>query len=303
MKKSLLSQKSAMRTSIKSMSVNLFLFIFKLICGLAIRSGSLVSDAVHSLSDIFSTGIVMCGIKLSSRPSDKSHPYGHEKMEAVIALGLGVMLFFIGGRIGYDGIQRIISPEPELQKSPLLYTVGIICAITSILFKEWMYRFTVKCARSIKSKAMEADAWHHRTDALSSIGSLAGVIGIAFGLPLIDSIACIIISLFIIKAALDITCDSFNSLVDHSCPDKMIREIEKNIKKLGNDFELDTLKTRMFGSKIYMDLEITVDKDLPLHQAHKIASDIHDRVEKDFCAVKHCMVHVNPSDLTPHHHI
>lgn len=297
------STSMAMKISIKSMAVNIFLFIFKLVCGMLINSSSLISDAIHSLSDIFSTAIVLLGIKISNRPADESHPYGHEKIEALIALGLGAVLFYIATNIGYDGINKIIYPKEDLPQYMYLNFLGMIAAVVSIICKEWTYRFTIKCARKINSKAMEADAWHHRTDAFSSVGSLIGVIGITCGLPLIDSIACLIISLLIFKAAFDIVIDSFNSLVDHACKKDIIKQIEEQIFLQKEIVSLDTLKTRMFGSKIYLDVEITVDKNLTVEQAHKIASDIHDDIENKIRNVKHCMVHVNPTGLLSHHHI
>lgn len=293
----------AFKVSIKSILVNTFLFIFKFICGLIIHSSSLISDAIHSLSDIFSTGIVMLGIKISNNPSDESHPYGHEKIETIIALGLGVILFYIGVNIGYDGIIKIIHPKTNISINIFLNIIGMTSAISSIVFKEWLYRFTIKCARKINSKAMEADAWHHRTDAFSSVGSLIGVIGITCGLTIIDSIACLVISVFIFKAAFDIVKDSFNNLVDHACSKEIINQIKEQIYLQKDVILLDTLKTRMFGAKIYIDVEITVDKNLTLQQAHKIASTIHDNIENNIPNVKHCMIHVNPTDLVSHHHI
>ena len=293
----------ALRISLKSILVNVFLFAFKLVCGIIIGSSSLVSDAIHSLSDVMSTAVVMLGVKISGNPSDDSHPYGHEKVEVVIAFVLALLLFYIGATIAYDGIKKIILPQTDRPVNVLLNIIGMVSAIASIVLKEWLYRITKKCAERMNSKAMTADAWHHRTDSLSSVGSLIGVIGMTFEIPVVDSVACLVISLFIFKAAVDIMSDSFNCLVDHSCSKKTIMQIEKLIYSQQGVVSLDILKTRMFSSKIYVDLEITVDGDLTVRQAHKIASNLHDRIEDSISNIKHCMVHVNPTGLTMHHHI
>lgn len=297
------SVKSAYKISIESMVINVGLFIFKLICGLCIRSSSLVSDAVHSLSDVFSTAVVMIGIKISSRPADKNHPYGHDKVETVVAFLLALALFVIGGGIGYDGVLKIIHPSHGNAINLVLNSVALFAALVSIISKEWMYQFTMKCAKAIGSGAMEADAWHHRSDAMSSVGSFIGVLGIRLGYPMIDAIACLIISLFIFKAAYDIMANAFRSLVDHACSDETVRLILNRIISHDGVISIDALKTRPFGSKIYVDLEITADKNLTLLQAHAIAAEIHDDLENNMHNLKHCMIHVNPSGLISHHHV
>jgi cation diffusion facilitator family transporter len=285
----------AYHTSIKSMVYNFVLFIIKVLFGALIGSASLISDGVHSLSDIFSTFIVVIGIKLSNKPEDKTHPYGHEKIETVIAFLLGIMLFGIGAGIGYDGLLKIINPVFSPAQDLLLNTGGIIAALLSIIGKEWMYRFTIKTANKVRSSSMRADAWHHRADALSSIGSLIGVIALRIGLPVIDGIACLMIMLFIFKAAWNIVADSFRCMTDRSCPDEIVENIRKAVLDEKDVKSIDVLKTRLFGSKIYVDLEITLDKNLSFQRSHEIASQVHDSVESKFAGVKHCMIHVNPS--------
>lgn len=296
-------QKEANRVSIQSMILNFLLFIYKLIFGFLIKSSSLISDAIHSFSDILSTIVVLIGIKMSCKPSDQCHPYGHEKIETVIAFLLGIMLFGIGGGIGYDGFQKLVSPKNSIEH-PLWINMGALSAsIISIVGKEWMYRFTMKTARRINSASMKADAWHHRSDSLSSIGSLIGVIGILIGLPLMDSIACLIIMVFIFKAAYDIVAEASRRMVDRNCSEETNEHIRMIVLNNDQVLNIDALKTRMFGSQIYVDLEITLDKDLSLENSHRIASEIHDEVEEALREVKHCMIHMNPSGLDNHHHI
>lgn len=293
----------ANRISFQSMMVNLFLFALKGLLGLEIASASLFSDAVHSLSDIFSTLIVLIGIRISSKPSDAGHPYGHEKIECVVAFLLGIVLFGIGGGIGWDGIWKLFHPAAAVAQNTLLNSLAMGAAAVSVAAKEWMYRFTMKCAKKIRSASMAADAWHHRSDALSSVGSLAGVAGIRLGCPVVDGAACLIISLFIFKAAYNICADACGKLIDAACPPELEGKIERVAKSNREVLAIDALKTRQYGSRIYVDLEITLDRNMSFEHSHEVAESIHDEIEEDFTAVKHCMIHVNPSMLVNHHHI
>ncbi len=294
--------KEVYRVSVKSMAVNLFLFASKLVFGLIIRSVSLVSDAFHSLSDILSTIVVMLGVKMSAKPEDTCHPYGHEKIETVVAFLLGIMLAGIGLGIGYEGILRAASPVPMIQ-SPVLNAIAAFTALLSIASKEWMYRFTIRCANKLNCGALRADAWHHRADAFSSIGSLVGVIGLWMGYRIIDTIACVVIAVFICKAAYDIISDSCRRLVDGRVSDGVVEHIRKLALSYPQVLGIDVIKARSYGSKVYVDLEITMDKDLSLEQSHHVASLLHDAVEARIANIKHCMIHVNPSGLSGHHHI
>ncbi|WMJ77085.1 MULTISPECIES: cation diffusion facilitator family transporter [unclassified Sedimentibacter] len=293
----------AYKISLQSMIINLLLFVFKGLFGFLISSTSLICDAIHSLTDIFSTFVVLLGIKFSNKPADKSHPYGHEKIECIIAFLLGIMLFVIGGRIGWDGFQKLLHPVETLKQNLLLNTSAIIIAAISIGTKEWMYHFTIKCAQKINSSSMVADAWHHRTDALSSVGSLIGIIGIRLGYPAVDAIACLIISLFIFKAAFEICVDACKKVIDTSCSSEIISTIEEIININKEVLAIDVIKTRQYGSKIYVDLEITLNKDTSFVHSHNVAHSIHNEIEKNIAGVKHCMIHVNPSKLINHHHI
>ncbi|MDO4581590.1 MAG: cation diffusion facilitator family transporter [Bacillota bacterium] len=286
----------AYRVSIKSMVINLLLFLLKGAAGLLAGSMSLLADAVHSLTDIFSTGLVMIGFRLSGKPADPEHPYGHEKIECVIALLLGLMLFGVGAAIGYQGALKLRDPAAVSGSLAAFEYLAMGAALISIITKEWMYRYTVKCAKQIQSPSLTADAWHHRSDALSSIGSLTGVTGIYLGYPVVDVIACFIISLFIFKAAFDICADACRRMIDAAGDSSRIDAIKKVILDNPEVLSLDMMRTRVFGSKLYVDVEVTLDKSISFEQAHHIAHLIHDGVERDCAEVKHCMVHVNPSE-------
>lgn len=282
----------AMRVSVISVIVNLVLSAFKLLAGIFANSGAMISDAVHSASDVFSTFIVMIGVTISGKKADKEHPYGHERMECVAAIVLAVILFATGLGIGWSGIQKIFFMNSDSLEVPGM--LALIAALVSIVTKEWMYWFTKFTADKIRSDALRADAWHHRSDALSSIGALIGIGGARLGFPVLDPIASVVICLFILKAAIDVFRDAVDKMVDKSCDEKTMEEMRQVICKQNGVLGISSLQTRMFGSRIYVDAEIEADGSLTLVQAHDIAEEVHQSTEDSFQDVKHCMVHVNP---------
>lgn len=282
----------AMRVSVISVIVNLVLSAFKLLAGIFANSGAMISDAVHSASDVFSTFIVMIGVTISGKKADKEHPYGHERMECVAAVVLAVILFATGLGIGWSGIQKIFFMNSDSLEVPGM--LALIAALVSIVTKEWMYWFTKFTADKIRSDALRADAWHHRSDALSSIGALIGIGGARLGFPVLDPIASVVICLFILKAAIDVFRDAVDKMVDKSCDEKTMEEMRQVICKQNGVLVISSLQTRMFGSRIYVDAEIEADGSLTLVQAHDIAEEVHQAIEDSFQDVKHCMVHVNP---------
>ena len=287
-----MESKIAYRASILSIIGNVFLSLFKLIAGIIGHSMAMVSDSVHSISDVFSTIVVMIGIKISNKDIDDDHPYGHERFECVASIILSFMLFCVGILIGYKGLITISGGKYSSIKIPTMIT--LVAAIISIIIKAFMYLYTKKCSKIINSNALLADAYHHLSDSLSSIGSLLGIIGSMIGYPFCDSIASIIICLFIIKVSIDIFIDTIDKLVDKSCSEEIINGIKMDVLSNRNILNIDLLKTRMFASKIYVDIEIAVDANLSLIDAHNIAESVHDNLENKYSNLKHCMVHVNP---------
>lgn len=282
----------AIKVSWISIIVNIVLSLFKLIAGIAGRSGAMISDAIHSASDVFSTFIVIIGVLISNKDSDKHHQYGHERLESVAAILLSVLLFIVGIGIGYQGIMKIINSSTESFAVP--GTIALVAAIISIVVKEWMYWYTRAAAIKINSGALMADAWHHRSDSLSSIGALAGIAGAKMGFPILDPIASIVICIFIGKAAYSIFKDAIDKLVDKSCDDETVEKIKEVILSEEGVLGIDEIRTRLFGSKIYVDVEIAADGNKTLIETHAIAQKVHDIIEMEFPMVKHCMVHVNP---------
>ena len=289
------SEQIAMHVSVISIIWNVILTVFKFIAGIFAHSGAMVSDAVHSASDVFSTFIVIIGVKISNKASDKEHPYGHERMECVAALILAIILCATGLGIGYNGLKTIFSGN--LSELAVPGTLALIAAVISIAVKEGMYWYTRFYAKRINSGVMMADAWHHRSDALSSIGSFIGILGAILGFPILDPIASVVICVMIIKASYDIFKDSIDKMTDTSCDDNKINEIRNIIQSQNGVVAIDQIKTRLFGDKIYVDVEIQADGNLTLRDAHEIAENVHDEIERRLTNVKHCMVHVNPADF------
>lgn len=280
----------AYKVSINTIILNSILSLFKFLAGIIGKSQAMLSDAIHTLSDVLSTIIVMIGIKVSNKSSDASHQYGHERMECVASIILASLLFFTGILVGYKGIKSIFNPESIT--TPTLF--ALIMAIVSILIKEAMYWYTRKYALKINSNALMADAWHHRSDAMSSIGSLIGIVGAIYGIGILDAIASLIICLFILKVSIDIFIDSINKMVDKSCNDKLIDKYKNIIESIDGVDSIDIIKSRLFGNMIYLDLEIGVDEDKSLKEAHSISHNVHDALENYDKNIKHCMIHVNP---------
>ncbi len=286
-------KKIAMKVSKVSIMVNLILSVFKLFAGIAAKSSAMVSDAVHSASDVFSTFIVIIGFQLAGKRPDKEHPYGHERMECVASIILAAVLLVTGLGIGLGGAKVILGGNYDEIEIPGM--LALVAAIISIVVKEWMYWYTIFYAKKINSSALKADAWHHRSDSLSSVGALVGIGGAQLGCPVLEPIASLVICLFIIKASVDIFKDAVDKMVDKACDSKTEDEMSELIKKQDGVVNLVMLNTRMFGSKVYVDAVISVDGTMPLIQAHRIAESVHDVIEAEFPMVKHCMVHVDPA--------
>ncbi len=283
------------RVSVITVIVNFVLCAVKFVAGIIGNSGAMISDAVHSASDIVSTFIVMIGVSISEKKADETHQYGHERLECIAAIFLAVLLFLTGGAIGIDGVGEIMSGEWSGDEIPT--SIALWAAVISIVVKEWMYHYTKAAAKKIGSGAMMADAWHHRSDALSSVGSLVGIGGAMLGYPVLDSVAMIAISVLVLKAAIEIAIDAIDKLVDRAASPEVNSKIEEISANVDGVIRVDLVKTRVFASKLYVDVEICCDGEMSLRAAHDIAVVVHDTIEHDMPDVKHCMVHVNPNKV------
>ncbi len=284
--------KIAYRVSAVTVAANVALSLVKLAAGIIASSGAMISDALHSASDVLSTLVVTVGIKLSEKEADESHPYGHERFECVSAIVLSVVLCITGVGIGVAGIRKIASGE-ELSSPGWL---ALAAAALSIVVKELMYHYTARAAKKIGSPSMKADAWHHRSDALSSVGSFAGVLGAMLGLKILDPIAGIIIAALVVKVSVDIFSDAGGRMTDRSCDDETVEELKNTISSVEGVLGVDLIRTRVFGNKIYVDAEIVCDGHMTLTESHEVAENVHHAIEAYSPNVKHCMVHVNPKE-------
>lgn len=281
------------RTSLVGIAGNVVLSAFKLFAGIVGSSSAMVSDAIHSLSDVFATFIAFLGVRLSKKAADQEHPYGHERFECVASLLLGLILLATGLGIGKVGLERILAGSYEAL--PVPSALALAAAVVSIASKEAMYWYTRHCAKLLNSPAFMADAWHHRSDAFSSIGSLTGIAGAMLGFPVMDPIASVIICLFILKVSYDILKGAIVNMLDTSCGADYERALTEYIAAQKDVVLVDALHSRMFGNKAYIDLAIQVDGSLPLREAHDIAQRIHDSVEERFSEVKHITIYLNPA--------
>ena len=288
-------EKLAVWVSVTNIAANLILSAFKLAAGILARSGAMVSDGVHTLSDALSTLLVIVGVKLAGKGADSDHPYGHERFESVVAILLAIILAITGVSIGWAGIRQIIAATAH-DELVIPGRLALIAAVVSILMKEGMYWRTRHYAKKLNSSALMADAWHNRSDSLSSIGSFAGILGARLGFPVLDPLASVVICLFIVKVAVDIFRDAIGKMTDRAADKKTETEIRSLVENLPGVEGIDLLQTRIFGDRVYADIEILIEGKLPLYHAHEIAQTVEHAVEEAFPVVKHCMVHMNPTE-------
>lgn len=286
-------QKLAVKVSTNTIILNTALSLCKLLAGLFAHSGAMLSDAVHSASDVLATIVVMIGMKLAGRESDDKHPYGHERFECVASLVLAAMLALTGFGIGLSGVKQIIAGGDALSTPGAL---ALVAAIVSVLVKEGMYWYTRAAAKKLNSSAMLANAWHHRSDALSSVGSFAGILGARLGLPVLDPVACVLICAFILKVAWDIAFDAFRRMMDTACDEETEARMRALVQEQNDIVRVDRMRTRLFGNRVYVEIEIAADGLMSLNDSHAVAQRVHDAIEAAFPMVKHCMVHVNPAE-------
>ena len=289
------NEKQAMRASRVTIYIDILLTGFKFFAGIVGNSTAMLADALHSFSDMYTTIIVMIGVKLANKKADKSHHYGHERFECVAAILLSAVLVFTGGGIGWVGLNKLITGDFETAAIPGV--IALVAALLTIVVKFFSYRYKRSVAKSIKSGVLMADAWHHLSDSLSSIGSFIGIMGARIGFPILDPLAAIFICLFIFKAAFDVFRDAVSKMTDKACCQVTEKQMAELILEQESVLSVDSLKTRIFGDKVYVEVDIGVDGTVTLTEAHEIAEKVEDAIESKFDSVKHCTVHVNPIDV------
>ncbi|MCK5190539.1 MAG: cation transporter [Methylococcales bacterium] len=272
--------------------VNVFLTITKIGIGILGQSASLIADGIHSLSDLVSDFFVIIAIKLGSREADHDHPYGHRRFETMATVLLGLGLVIVAGGIAWDATERLLDPEKLL--IPNKETLGI--AIVSILANEWLFHYTKRVGEETRSKLLLANAWHHRSDAFSSVVVLIGIGAVLMGYPFADAVAAVIVALMIAKMGVELVLESINELVDSSLPEDNVREIRRVIKQTHGVQSIHLLRTRRMGEDAYIDAHIVVDPRISVSEGHMIGDVVRDNLKGEFDNVVDVLVHIDPED-------
>jgi cation diffusion facilitator family transporter len=277
-------------------AVNVILLLFKFVAGIVGHSAAMVADAIHSLSDFVTDLIVLVFVRISGKPEDKSHDYGHGKYETLAMTIIGMALLAVAIGIVYSGMTKIIAwaNGAQLEAPGML---ALWAALLSVLLKEGVYRYSMVKARQLKSQAVEANAWHHRSDALSSIGTAVGIGGAIFlgqRWTVLDPIASVIVGLFIVKVSIDLLRDGIGDLMEQSLPDVIEDEILGLVASLPDVVEPHDLRTRRIGNHYAIELHILMDGDITLREAHDKASEVEDLLRERYGEETHIAVHVEP---------
>lgn len=283
--------KKAKKITILGALVNVLLGAIKVIGGILFKSHGLLADGVHSFSDLISDALVLVASKYGSQDADDSHPYGHQRIETAATMLLSIILIFAGIGIAWDALALIFqdkSETPEMSALPI--------AIISIVLNEVLYHATLKTGKSINSHLLIANAWHHRSDAASSIIVLLGIIGSIYGLQFLDSLAAVIIAGMIVKMGIDYGLNSIKELVDTGVSKDKILEIEKAIMSIDGVQKIHQFRNRMMGKDMFIDVHILVDPFISVSEGHNIAQKVHEKLIKSFNEIQDVTIHVDPED-------
>ncbi len=278
--------------------VNVVLLLFKFVAGIVGHSAAMVADAVHSLSDFVTDVIVLVFVHISSKPKDKSHDYGHGKYETLAMTLIGVALLIVAIGIIYHGAMKIVAwLNGEQLEAP--GTLALWAALLSVLLKEGVYQYSMVKARQLNSQVVEANAWHHRSDALSSVGTAIGIGGAIFlgqRWTVLDPIASLVVGAFIVKVAVDLLHRGIDDLMEHSLPEDVEEEILRIVGELKGVVDPHDLRTRKIGNHYAIELHILMDGDITLREAHNKASEVEDLLRARYGEHTHVAVHVEPKE-------
>lgn len=278
--------------------VNVVLLLFKFVAGIVGHSAAMVADAVHSLSDFVTDVIVLVFVHISSKPKDKSHDYGHGKYETLAMTLIGVALLIVAIGIIYHGAMKIVAwMNGEQLEAP--GTLALWAALLSVLLKEGVYQYSMVKARQLNSQVVEANAWHHRSDALSSVGTAIGIGGAIFlgqRWTVLDPIASLVVGAFIVKVAVDLLHRGIDDLMEHSLPEDVEEEILRIVGELKGVVDPHDLRTRKIGNHYAIELHILMDGDITLREAHNKASEVEDLLRARYGEHTHVAVHVEPKE-------
>ena len=290
-------QQKMYRVTLAGSIVNALLLILKFVAGIIGHSAAMIADAVHSLSDFITDIVVIAFVRLSSKPADKNHAYGHGKYETIATSIIGLALMAVAVKLGWDGIQKIfhVIRGGELQSPGI---IALIAAITSIIAKEWIYQVTHRVARQVESQALEANAWHHRSDAFSSIGTAIGIGGaviLGSRWTILDPIAAVIVSIMISITALKLIRKSSGELLEESLPQETEQQIIDIVYQDPLVTDVHRLHTRRIGNIIAIEMHLRLPKDITLEQAHTHATAIERHLRDTFGSGTHIMLHIEPT--------
>lgn len=296
-------QKETYRVTIAGSIINILLLAFKFAAGILGHSAAMIADAIHSLTDFVTDAIVLIFVRLGSKPTDRDHDYGHGKYETLASAIIGVSLLVVGMMICYSGVTKTyhaMCGEPLQQPG----FIALAAAVASVVLKEWAYRFTVRVGRRCHSEAVVANAWHHRSDALSSVGTTVGIGGaIILGekWAVLDPLTAIVVSLFIMKAAWSVLSKAVDELTDGSLPKETEDEIEKIVSEDNDVSVVHNLCTRRIGNRIAIEMHVRMPGETSLYVAHLHATEIEQRLKQRFGADTHISIHLEPVKVNGHY--
>lgn len=284
------------RVTLLGSLVNFLLIVFKFVAGILGHSAAMVADAVHSLSDFITDIIVLVFVKISAKPADSDHDFGHGKYETLASALIGLCLIGVGGMIGYQGVTKIIFVVKggELESPGI---IALIAALVSIALKEWLFRLTRRVGKDVDSPALEANAWHHRSDALSSIGTAVGIGGAIFlghKWTVLDPVASVIVCVFIVIAAVKIMHSSVGELVERSLPQDVQERIKESVYKDSIISDIHNLRTRRVGDRYAIDMHVRLPGEMSLDEAHEHVSAAERRIRDTFGGQTLISIHVEP---------
>lgn len=296
-------QKETYRVTIAGSIINILLLAFKFAAGILGHSAAMIADAIHSLTDFVTDAIVLVFVRLGSKPTDRDHDYGHGKYETLASAIIGVSLLVVGMMICYSGVTKTyhaMCGEPLQQPG----FIALAAAVASVVLKEWAYRFTVRVGRRCHSEAVVANAWHHRSDALSSVGTTVGIGGaIVLGekWAVLDPLTAIVVSFFIMKAAWSVLSKAVDELTDGSLPKETEDEIEKIVSEDNDVSVVHNLCTRRIGNRIAIEMHVRMPGETSLYVAHLHATEIEQRLKQRFGTATHISIHLEPVKVNGHY--
>lgn len=284
-----LKTKKAIQVSLLTLAANLLLAGVKAVAGSLAGSSALVADAVHTASDSVSTLLVLGALRVADMPPDPRHPYGHGRAEAIAAKILGIGLFLLALTIIISAVKKLGAPQPDIPK-----TIALWVALVSILAKEWMFRLTRRAGQETSSNALEADAWHHRSDAISSIAALIGIAGARVGLAWLDPAAAVLVGAILVYTSVRIIISSIEEFMDTQADPETIERIAQVAKTVDGVVAVGQPRARRYGSQLYVELLLSVPEDITVRAGHEVARRVHDKLLSEMSEIGDIIVHVNP---------